>query len=551
MATSKQLLELIQDKTVEQLANNEAAFKASQQGATAAADLSKEAANQLRDAATAQATIVTEQLLAKQRVEQAQRAIALRAGYDPATGTGPILDVIDKVNATAADVATNTSKLRKERSLKIWDDPVGWLQANFLSDTEEQVAYGAAELQAASTQLNALNTAVQQTSRTAEATAQTVTAAQIEAASKVAATDATLKAIQAEQEGIRYRTAAVTARAELSNADLASLHTLRNATLAEQNYNLNLQQEARAREQFKWQKELKNIQLEERATEKSLEGYVTETINYGNRLLGRPEVTGLDAKAMVMLFKKGGSEELNKLYQIGLSHRMNPKNPIIGPTPADAYDNLVTLQGNVTESQKVVLETMRDVRGALPKTAFDPKTGKVDVKAYNAAIKNTFDSAYGQIRAGSGNPFDVGDVTPYVTSIPQLATLPLVSKLLAPAITAKQPLNDPKIVIDMAIEAARRGNVTMPEVVSGVTSIYQRANALNQAGRGMISFGIVPPNGGLNYNARLGFGTTVDLTDPVAVSRYVSSQLGGMAYQQIRQNRANVFKNLPGSQELR
>jgi len=547
VATSAQLLNLIQGKTVEQMQSNEAAFKASVDGATAAANLSAEAAKQLREAAAAQATIATEQLLAKQKVEQAQRGIALRAGYDPATGTGPMLDIIDKVNRTGADVTANVSKLRQERSVKIWENPLEWVQANFLSDTEEQVAYGAAELQAASSQLNALNTAIQQTSRTAEATAQTVNASVIESTAKVAATDATLKAIQAEQEGIRYRTAAVTARAELSNADLSSLHTLRNAQLAEQNYNLNLQQEARAREQFNWQKEQQRIVLEEKKTEKELEGYVTETINFGNRLLGRPELTGMDAKAMVMLFKKGGTEELNKLYQIGLSHRMNPKNPVVGPTPAEAYDNIVSLQGNVTESQKVVLETMRDVRDVLPRTAFDPKTGKVDIKAYNAALKDTFDSAYVQVKAGSGNPFDVGDVTPYITQIPQLASLPLTQKLLGPAITAKQPLNDPKIVIDMAIEAAKRGNVSMPEVVTGITSIYQRANAVNQAGRGFVSFGIVPPNGGLNYNARIGFGTTLDLTDPVQVGRYISQQMGGMAYQQIRENRAKVFQNLPGA----
>ena len=551
MATSAQLLNQIQEKTKEQLQNNEAAFVAAQSGANAAAAISEAAAKTLKATAEAQATIVREDLTSKMVVENAQRAAALAAGYDPAIGAGPLLDRIKKVNEKGSEVVDLTKKLRAERSVKVWENPMAWLQANFLSDTEEQVVYASQELQAESTTLQNLNAAVQQTARTAEATAQTVTAAKIEAATKVAATDATLKAYQAKQEGIRFRTTAVTARAELSNADLNALHTLSGAQMAEQNYQLNLQQEARAREQFEWQKELKKIADEERKTGIALDSYVIETINYGNKLLGRPEITGLDAKAMVQFFKKGGSEELNKLYQIGLSHRMNPKSPIIGASPAEAYSNLVSLQGQVTEAQKGVIEVMRDVQQALPKTAFDPKTGKVDSVLYNKAIKEAFDSQFQLIRAGSGNPFDVGDITPYITSTPQLQSLPLVQKVLGPAITAKTSLNDPKVVLDLTIEAAKRGEISLPDAVTGIINTYQRANAINQAGRGFISFGIVPPQGGLAYNARLGFGTNVNLADPVAVGRYISMELGGMAYQEIRANRAKAFKNLPGSQELR
>lgn len=525
MATSAQLLNQIQGKTVEQMQANEAAFVAAQSGANAAAALSESAAKTLKATAEAQATIVREDFTSKMIVEQAQRSAALAAGYDPAIGGGALLDRIKKVNEKGSEVVDLTKKLRAEKSVKIWQDPLAWLQANFLSDTEEQTVLASQELQAESSTLQNLNAAVQQTARTAEATAQTVTAAKIEAATKVASTQAELQAIQAEQEGIRYRTAAVTARAELSNANLNALHTLRGAQLAEQNYQLNLQQEARAREQFNWQKELKALDAEERKGALALEGYVMETINYGNKLLGRPELTGLDAKAMIQLFKKGGSEELNKIYQIGLSYRMNPKNPIVGPTPADAYDNLVSLQGQVTESQKSVLEIMRDTRDALPKTAFDPKTGKVDYKTYNKAVKDAFDTQFSVIRSGSGNPFDVGDITPYVTSTPQLQSLPLIQKVIGPAIAAKTQLNDPKVVLDLTIAAAKTGDISLPDAVSGIINTYQRANAINQAGRGFVSFGIVPPGGGLSYNARLGFGTNVNLADPVSVGRYISIEL--------------------------
>jgi hypothetical protein len=525
MATSAQLLADIQKKTQEQLQNNEAAFVASQSGANAAAAISEASAATLRATTEAQATIVRETMLAQQKVEQAKRTAALAAGYDPSAGAGPLLDRITAINQKGAEVIDLTKKLRQERSVKIWENPMAWMQANFLSDTEEQTVLAAQELEAEAGTLNALNTAVQTTARTAEATAQTITAAKIEASEKVAVTDAILKANQAEQEGIRFRTAAVTARAELSNANLNALHTLRGAQLAEQNYKLNLQQEARMREQFNWQKEYKRIQDEEKKTEKALEGYVVDTINYGNKLLGRPELTGMDAKAMIQLFKKGGSEELARIYQIGLSYRMNPKNPIIGADPTSAYDNLVSLQGNVTESQKAVLEVMRDVRETLPRTAFDPKTGKVDAKTYNKAIQDTFSAQFQTIRPGSGNPFDVGDVTPYVQASSELQATPFAQKILLPAITAKQPLQDPKILIDMGIEAAKRGELSVPEVISGIINTYQRANAINQAGRGFVSFGIVPPQGGLAYNARLGFGANVNLTDPVAVGRYISIEL--------------------------
>lgn len=529
MATSAQLLKNIQAETEKQLQNNEAAFVAAQSGANAAAELSQSAAKVLRETADAQARIVREDLIAQQRVEQAQRSAALAAGYDPATGTGAIFDRIKNINNKGSEVIQLSEKLKAERKVGFFDNPIEWAKINLLGDTEGDLVVAAQDLQSESNVLGALNSAVQQTAQTARATAQTVTAAKIESAEKVAATDAQLRAIQAEQEGIRFRTAAVTARAELSSANLNAMHTLRGAVLAEQNYNLNLQQEARLREQFNWQKELKRLQDEERATEKSLEGYVTETLNYGNRLLGRPEMSGLDAKAMVTLFKKGGSEELNRIYQIGLSYRMNPKNPIIGTNPSEAYDNLVTLQGNVTESQKAVLEVMRDIRTSLPKTAFDPKTGKVDSTAYNAAIKAQFDSDFQRIVPGTQNPYDVGELAPYINASKELQMMPFGQKVLVPAMTAKQPLDNPKLVVDLAITAAKNGEISVPEAISGIINTYQKSNAINQAAKGFVSFGIVPPKGGLAYNVKLGFGQTVNLTDPVAVGRYMSIEMAKQA----------------------
>jgi hypothetical protein len=551
MATSNELLNIIGTQTDKFIADSNAAAQATASGARSAAKLSEDAAKQLRLAAESQATIVREDLTAKQRVEQAARSIALRAGYDPTSGSGPMLDLIDKINNKGAAVTALTQRLREEKSIKVWESPIAWIQANYFSDTEEQAVLAAQELQAESGRLQALNNAVQQTTRTAEATAQTITEAKIVAAQQVAATDANLKAIQAEQEGIKYNVQAITAIAQASNETLGALHSLAGRTAAQENYQLQLAQEERYREQFEWQKEERKLQNELRNTQRSIDGYVLETINYGNKLLGRPDISGLDAKAMLELFKKGGSEELNKLYQIGMSYRVNPTQPRIGTNPAQAFDNLVELQGNVTEANKRTFEVLTAVRQQLPRTAYDPKTGKVDYKQYNAAVAAQVNADYAMIRPGSGNMFDVGDLASYVPGIQQLASLPLSQAIIDPAIKAGTKLYDPKVVIDLAIEGVKQGRVSMGDVVYGLSMIYSRANLINQAASGIPQFGIVPPNGGLNYNARVGFGTTIDLTDQVAIGRYISSQLGGMAYQQIRENRAKAFKTLPGSEQMR
>lgn len=529
MATSAQLLTEIQKKTQEQLQNNEAAFVASQSGANAAAAISEASAATLRATAEAQATIVRETMLAQQKVEQAKRTAALAAGYDPSTGAGPLLDKITAINQKGAEVTDLTKKLRQERSVKIWENPMAWVQANFLSDTEEQTVFAANELEAEATVLNALNTAVQTTARTAEATAQTITAAKIEASEKVAATDANLRAYQAKQEGIKYRTAAATAPAELTAAQLGALNTLRNAQMAEQNYNLNLAQEARAREVFDWQKERARIEDDREKTKESFDGYVIETINIANKRLNRPEITGMDAKAMLQLLKGGGSEELNALYKIGMSFRLNPKSGgIIGTDAANAWENVVKLQAVMTEKEQEVINILGEVRKTLPATSIDPKTGKIlDTKKFQDNVNGIVSAQFSSIRPGSGNLFDVGELAPYVSIDRELQATPFGQQVLLPIIASKSPTHDPAYVIDRAIEAVSANKITLTQAASGLAQTYQRASAIHQGQLGLTSFGIVPPGGGLaQYNARLGFMNNVNLANPVDISRYISRKLG-------------------------
>lgn len=524
MATSAKLLELIQGNTVEAMQANEEAARAAQEGANKAAELSQAAAAALRADAEAKSILIREQLLAQQKVEQAQRKAALAAGYDPATASGEIFDRIQRINKGGAEVTNLSRKLQAERSASLFTDPAAWIHANFLSDTEDQLSGAAQILQQEAANLQNLNAAVQQTAQTAVATAQTVTEARLVAAQKAAATDSTLRALQAEQEGIGHRVAAITARASLSNTQLNALHTLRGAVMAEQNYKLNLQQEARIREQFEWQKEQRRIEQEVRNTEKSVEGYMMETINYGNRLLGRPEFSGIEAKAMVQLLKKGGTEELNKLYQIGMSYRTNPANPIIGQDPNSALENILNLNGRVTAAQREVVSVLAQVKKDLPQQYKDPKTGQVDVAAYNKAVDNVFKQSFNNIRAGTGNPFDVGDLTAYVGSDPKFGSPTFNRTVLLPAIEAKQTLADPAIVVGLAMEAVKAKQLSMNQAIAGLVTTYQRANQINQTAKGFVSFGVVPPGGGLSYNAVLD-GSSVNLTDPVSVSRYMSVQL--------------------------
>jgi hypothetical protein len=119
----------------------------------------------------------------------------------------------------------------------------------------------------------------------------------------------------------------------------------------------------------------------------------------------------------------------------------------------------------------------------------------------------------------------VGDLKNYLKS-PNISNMPLTQKVLAPAAAGNQPLSDPKLVISLALDAVKKGELTMPQAISGITGVYQSASMQNQAARGLNTFGIIPPAAGKTYNVKLDrFGNPIDITKPEQLQRYFMKQM--------------------------
>ena len=126
--------------------------------------------------------------------------------------------------------------------------------------------------------------------------------------------------------------------------------------------------------------------------------------------------------------------------------------------------------------------------------------------------------------------------------------LPLVQKVLNPAIAAGQPLSDPKMVFGLATAAVQKGVISSSQASADLVNLYRQANVINQAARGFTGFGIVPPNNGMNYYSKFGgFGDTLDMTDFTAVAREMNKAMAQKAFESYRTQSLGIRRAITGN----
>ena len=383
-------------------------------------------------------------------------------------------------------------------------------------------------------QIKDVNSNIQQTATTYKALEESVTAASADAASRIAASDAMIKAKTVKLEGLKYDTEAITRYYSLSKDVVDAGYQALNARRQEESLKISQEHLKISREAFEFSKEERVLTREARQEGKELDENIVENINLGRASLGLSPFTGVEAKQQLSLFKQN-KQELFDMFRRGEEVKRSGR-AVIGLTPADAIKNLSenpTAERTLPEIKTPVIQLLNRAR---QKTAADPQLDRKDARAVelnlNKNVAAEVKQQYERADSGPDNIFNPGDLKQYLgnekTGIPApngISNLSLYKKLFRPLADSGVDMSQPKMVYAMTYEALKEGKITFEDAIE-LSKIYRSANDINQIARGLGGFGIVPPNNGKTLNVSIGkYGTVLDITNPVVLSRKLAAQL--------------------------
>lgn len=477
------------------------------------------------------AVVTATQQAAELKVQSVKAQQARAAGVDPETGAGMITDLLSKQRAANAETEAALAEVRKKRETNLFENPIDWVVAQVtLPFAETKLEGAASSAQLYQKQVDQVNTSLQNSFQTAEKLKESVTATSAAAAARAAAGAALVNSNQAQLEALKYNNVAIDEATNATKDQLNAAYTVFNAQKSEEQLNLAKASEARQAKQFEI---MSAIRAEEQAAKqeaRDMDASLLGKINVGRAVMGLPPIEGGEAKSAVQMLKSGAAKDLNTYYEIGDKTIANGGKNSIADTPARAIEVFSTVDPRMLPEQRK--ETARILSEAMEALALNKTIDRKDKRAVdqflNSHVKQTTELMYKNIIPNSQNLFDVGDLGSYMT-LSGINDLPVVTKLLGPLAAAKQPLNDPKMVLGFMQDAIKKGTLTTSEI-SGLATVYQKANLINQASRGFKSLGIPLPNNGANYYAKVGmFGKTVDMTNAAEVQRYLAKEMSDFA----------------------
>lgn len=504
------------------------------------AEISNANAELLSVVATNQATIIATQETAKLNAQKATLRVANAAGVDPTAAGDVLTETMGKIATSNQEINTNLDHIDRLADVSIFKEgPVAWIKAKI--DTvglRSQVDREVQKNVVLNQQLTGVNQSIQQAAQTQNAIKETTTAASVQASAANAAALALIESNNARIQGLKYNVAEVDAAMNASKDRLGLLYNAQNAVRQEALLTKQLDALALSKEEFEWRKREKDEEQKAKAAGKEVDEYTVETINIGRAARGVPPLSGVAAKSQLQLFKAGGSKEMKLDYENGERTRIAGI-PILGATPAESVAFLEEVPADIAASREATVATLRRARElATGNMKLDKKDSKAVADFINKTVRADVALQYSRVQSGTDNIFDIGDVGSYI-GLRAVKDLPVVTKVLQPAFDLKQPLADPKIVFGLVSSAVKSGTITSSQAAD-LATVYQAANSVNIASKGLTGFGITVPQNGKAYNAAFGVGKTVNMTDPQAIIRLLSQDLAGRMYQTYQGNPVNV-----------
>jgi hypothetical protein len=542
MAEQVNLLELIRQQTprVIQAVQNAGAVAVdnSMKGEKVVADIEK----LYQQASEDQALVVKTAQIGNLQAQQASRK-----ALDAAGGFDALLETISTLRAEQMRLAPELETLRAENVEASGLNLIGKIKQRLDWDgTQAKVASSIQKIKTVSDTGSQIEQRIGAAGQIARNTAETMTVASVEAATRAAQTEWQVRAAQARLEGLKYNTQSMEAIAGAEDKTLEVLSRAQNFERGEQQFQLALREEERRARAANVQEELMREARAEKMDAKAIDDSIVYKINLGRAARGDAPIGGLEAKQMIQMFK-GNNPEMLDLYKKG-EFVAKTGVSLIGYSPADTAKvigaNPQLLQQLPPERQKalaLVVEAQTELakaRGVKGSPLSDDKDGKQAAQFINDFVSKRVADSVRSVGNNLDNPFHIGDLSSYIGSaanpgVSVFQTYPAVQKVLNTAIAANISLSDPNTVVGLVQAAVNKGELSSSQAAGDIANIYRRANLLHRKAVGFETIGVSLPAGGQGYVAKIN-GKMVDVTDFQAVARAMNETTAQKMYGKIQ-----------------
>lgn len=540
--------------TLEQLLGQVSSFSAGSAQATqqvisalgAMTNLSNANADTYKQAATDSATVAS----AKQAADYQTQLARVKAANIAGANLNDQSEVLTSLSAAAADAQKRKDEalaaIQEKDSVSFIDSPLQYIMNQFTVNADiAKHNIANSQLESAHSRIMEVNAEAQQSAQTQNMISEPLTAASMEATTRLAAAQANVQANEAQIQGLNYGTKGIEFALNAKKDVLALGFQANNAQNAERSYQISLQQLDLSKKEFAFRQQ----EYQEREADKKLQlqygQSVIDKINLGRKALLGPNAAPIDdlnGKMVLSALKGKGtlSQEMQQYLDAGERTAITGKTSF-GATPAQASATLQTVPAQLNPTQtpikNILAQSATDTNNAL-KTAEVPGQNqnpvfvgidKKDKNSINTAYSNRaqqiLDSYSKEVKPGDvDNPYQIASINQLAANSSTIQSLPVYQKVLKPIVDSGVQLSDPKQVMSVVGKAVSSGQITHKEALD-LTTIYHVGVTANLAMRNFGGFGLVPKN---SYNANVetdpgAFKSNeiIDLTKPDDVSRAI------------------------------
>lgn len=499
------------------------------------------------------AIITNAKLSADMATQTARTKGALALGTDLRSQGELISGLSDNILDLMSQRDAVSKTIQQKKAVGLFDDPLQWIFNQVtISDDLEKHAGIEARLDEQGKNLSTLNTLTQQTIQTQNALTAPITEAGMVAANKNVIAAATLQATASQRAALASNASGITAALNVSKEVLASQFQSLNAQNTQTNIGLAQAHLALDQQRFDWQKDEKKIADAARNKQTSVEGYMMEQVNQGLVLMGMQPIPADSprAGAIMMNLKSGSPSAALFAEAFNVATRSEAAGAkIFAGNPAQAIELLdrvpVPMNGAQVPVKNILNSAVQQVKDAATASGgtMNLKDPAVRAQALNNAATKILTEQNKKVLVGdSDNVFNIPPIAAIIAASPEAQKLPIVEKVIAPAIAAGTVLSDPNQVFALTVAALASKKITYPEALE-LTSLYQRGVKVNLEARELQAFGLnlEPKKPGdpslFSYNVPIqvsnsGSKQVVDLTKPDLLGRALNKYLAGQATRQ-------------------